>query len=117
MAPIPTTTDSASASAPLVFTSAMEPALPEWHADLTPAEMLMDHVPAKLVSPIIQESARDALKVHSGAPPPASASLCVDKTQPTPLRLAHANATQDSACSRVHAKPVQITTSFPTDTA
>lgn len=104
-------------SAPLVFTSATESALPESHAVRTPAETLMDHAPARLVSLTIQECAPDALKAHSGAPLPASASSSADKTQPTPPRLAHANATPDSDCFRAHAKPALIITSFPTDTA
>lgn len=111
------TTDSASASAPLVFTSATESVLPESHADLTPAETLMDHAPARLVSPTIRECARDALKVHSGAPLLINASSSADKTQPTPPQSANVSATQDSDYFQVHAKPALIITSFRTDTA
>ena len=111
------TTDSASASAPLVFTSATESVLPESHADLTHAKTLMDHAPARLVSPTIQECARDALKVHSGAPLLINASSSADKTQPTPPQPANVSATQDSDCSQDHARAAQSTTSSPMDTA
>lgn len=110
------TTDSASASAPLVFISATESVLPESHADLTLAETLMDLAHARLVSPTIQECARDALKAHSGVHLPINASSYADKTQPTPHQPANVSATRDSDYFQAHVKPALIITSFPTDT-
>ena len=104
-------------SAQLASISATEPALLESHADPTPAETPTDHAPARLVSPTTQEFAHAALKAHSGALHPASASSSAAKTQPTPPQLAHVPATQDSDFSRAHARPVRTTTSSPTDTA